>query len=437
MTRLQDLLIQEVADLSTESNLADALRVGRRRLLIRRAVGAGGATALIAVLTGSIVWATTSLPDQSEPAAPKPKLGVELTLDDAVPALEGTDYTAVRTVTSTPDHIEINPFLNESFVYLTEDHQALRRADEWKKINAAGVMAVRAKFTLIDPATGNERELPVYDQWLQRPLRLSANKLYFQIGTVQGEGEYEPGTQLPAPQGQVAVFDRVTWTWSTLDWDVPEEFEWEAMAIGADARAWLTGVEPFDPSTVSSENPYDPQFDLWSGALDDTSDTRQETPPVADAGAKQVGSWLLWQASGQTDAIAVNTADGAERTIENVSSCLLSTPAGGSTPLLAGVDNCEGSDLAESTLLIRTLDGDDVLELRDRGLSASVLGERYLALEQLTRSGSTPYLYELSTGKLLKMPSRVVAIEGDRAVLETADGTGDDQQSEFTVIDLN
>lgn len=440
MTRLQDLLIQEVADLSTESNLAGALRVGRRRLLVRRSVGAGGATALVAVLAGSIVWATTSLPDRSEPAAPKPKLGVTLTIDDAVPAQEGTDYTAVRTVTGAADHIEINPYSNDTDMLLTEDGQALRRANEWERINDAGVMAVRAAFTLIDPATGDERDLPVYDQWLQRPLRLGPDKLYFEIDQVQGEGEYEPGTELPTQQGQVAAFDRSTWTWSTLDWELPDGLEWSTIALGGDGRAWLSGTEPLNLEDLGR-----PERQVWSGALDDTADARQETPPVADAGATQLGSWLVWQAQDQpeTEVIAVNTADGSERTIQDLGHCLHPTQAGGSAPLLVTVDNCwSEDDPQDAPLHIRTLDGADVLELRGDRLRAQALGERFLALAQDLptpdgRSTSTYYLYELATGKLMQMPGSVVAVEGDLAVLESVVGSGDDKQKEFTVIDLS
>lgn len=429
MTRLQDLLTQEAADLSTESDLAGALRTGRRRLLVRRAVAAGGATALVAVLAGSIVWATTSLTDRAEPAAPKPKLGVTLTIDDAVPAEEGTDYTAMRTVTGDADHIEINPFLNTTNMLLTEDGQALRRADEWERINTAGVMAVRAKFTLIDRETGDERELPVYDQWLQGPLLLGADKLYFGISQVQGEGEYEPGTELPTQQGQIAVFDRSTWTWSTLDWDIPDGFEWSTIAIGADDRAWLSGFRD-DP---------EPEYQVWSGSLGDTSDARQETPPLAaDAAATQVGSWLVWISTEGT--VAVNTVDGAERTIQSVGECLVATRAGGSTPLLVSGEPCETAD---SRLRIRTLDGADVLELRGDQLRGMVTSERFVAVNQYTALeegggfSTTSYLYELATGKLMRMPGKVVTVEGDLAVLETTTGTGDDEQKEFTVIDLS
>jgi hypothetical protein len=365
-------------------DLVTVVRVGGNRRRRRRAttvVAASLATAAVVALGTAVVART---PDTASTPATDGTTGPVITLGDAVPAVEGTDYRVLTTR-------ESDATGDERFVGVTDDglgvvmHAGMARKD----VTPIG---------LVDPADGTTRWLPGGPQRIDdtATIALGEDRLVFQE------------SRWSARQPAVRVFDRRTETWSTISWpDLPRAQLYYPTVHGG--RLYLAlDIQPSNDG-----------FDLWSVSLDDSADVRDEHRPVLGS-LDVTGDELTWTDGSSGEAARVHVRDlstGEERSVDphlGEGCGVVSMVRVGDRLLLGQV--CGGHD---DRLQVVTMDGHPVVTVDDAKVGANIGDGGRVAVVAGGEGG--PYVLDPVTGELWQVGSRMALWSSPEPVPDGSD----------------
>jgi hypothetical protein len=393
VNHLRDLLRESVVDAPpVDIDVASVLASGRRRVRSRRTALLVGAAALVALVVGvGAALSGVSLdPDfdaanrsgqrQMEPVGPV------LSLADARPAREGTDYRVLAKHTNK----DLDRAEGQYFAGVTDDDQVLF-------LDAPRALPHSTGIALMDPRTGEKKWLRGGPRQIGFPVELSADRLVF-IHTLDDDDD-------PL---QADVFDRGSGTWSTVVWrDLPMQGRYPVfgqVSSGPDDRFYVGLFRPDDKG----------RSDLWSVSMSDSADVRDEHLVV---GAFNVtGDLLTWTDGG----------DGNEAPTGNVHVRNLATreeasfdPQPGDRCSQQSLDrteryivlglNCGTLNLQDDNWFqIFTADGDPVVTVRDDGIDEATVSDSAVTLHASAAgelSGS--YVYAFDSDRLLRITDAV------------------------------
>ncbi|WP_109507999.1 hypothetical protein [Nocardioides speluncae] len=359
--------------------MTDVLGTGKRKVRRRRTAAlAGVAAAVIGIvgLAGLVGGGMSPRPDDSSVAdRSNDPVGRVLRLDDAEAAKEGRDYDVLTTQTNA--HLDqengqyFDGFTDDGLVFVQDGP---RGKDS------------RVRYGLLDPETGIRSWLPTPPVHLEQPIHLGRYRLLLRAAAAPA-GENGPG---------VWSYDRRTRQWRHLEWpDLPAGAEYSGTVLGPDNRLYVGLASGSDGET----------FDLWSVAIDDPADVRDEKTEVGDFDI--AGTRLVW-------------TDVSSRPISKVTVRDLETDEEDSFDPQSG-DRCNQLELqATATRIVLTehcgtkdrvrddriqvvdYDGEPVLTVRGDGSDIAQAGDDRLLVDSYgPKPGS--YLYRFDTGDWLRV----------------------------------
>jgi hypothetical protein len=357
--------------------LADVLDTGKRKVRRRRVAALTGiAAAVVCVigLAGFVGGGMSPRPDDSSVAdRSNDPIGRVLWLADAEAAVAGRDYDVLTTQTNE----DLDRSRGRYFDGFTDDGLVLVQD------GPRGRKA--ARFALLDPRTGTRSWLAPAPVSLEQPLHLGRYRLLLRAAEVTPD-ENGPG---------VWSYDRRTRQWRHLEWPVLPGGEYSTAVLGPENRLYVGLATGSDWET----------FDLWSVALDDPADVRDEKTEVGDFDID--GTRLVW-------------TDASSRPISKVTVRDLETDDEDSFDPKSG-DRCDQLDLqATASRIILTencgirdrirddriqvveYDGKSVLTVRGDGSDIAQAGDDRLLVDSYgPKPGS--YLYRFDTGDWLRV----------------------------------
>jgi hypothetical protein len=406
---LKQLLRDNVADAPADHlDVAALIGTGRRRVRRRRTVVGGGTALLVAgaVTIAAVGGVPTGKGDGAEPATQMPRpYGPTLGLGDAQPAVEGRDYEVLASHTNRNLDLDNGQY----FDGVTDDGLILfqdgpRDGTDW-----------RQRFALLDPATNEKDWLPEsgLGQDNIRPLSLGADRLVLLS---------DNGT---ARRWTAYVFDRETRTWSTTDWSgLPAGAEPDGAEVGPDGRLYLRvpatrgaipeGGWPTGPDGEAEDADADGDtYHLWSVALTDGSDVRDEGLTVGDVAFTD--SAMVWTDSTNGAAGQVHVRDRATGEVHSFDPhlgerCnLLGFGTAGDDIVMSQYCGTYGK-IRDDRVQVVTTDGEQVVTIQDDGIDGGVASGDLIALTAFQgtdddRSGT--YVYDLASSRFLRVSDSV------------------------------
>lgn len=412
MNDLEQLMRDSVADPPPEHLDLDGLvAAGRGRVRARRAWAASGGAAVL--VAGVVAAATFVLPGADPgpgPAVadrPPAPAAPTITLADATRAVEGTDYRVLTTYTN--ENLDADN--GQYYDGVTDDGLVLfrdgPRDPDWK-----------ARFALLDPATGDEDRLP--DPGLGQdqvwPVHLGTDRLVLLAYDMADEA----GTGFEATL-VAHVYDRAARTWSTMRWPGLPDVGDLAAQVGSDGRLYVAtpvtrpgpppGGWPTGPGGEAEDADAEGETNrLWSVSLTDATDVRDE--------GMDVGSFaftdddLVWTDSTGGAAGLVHVRDlgtGQETSFDPNTGdrCnLLSFGASGDRIVLSQYCGTYDGPVRDDRVQILSTSGEQVATLQDDGVEGYLTG----GLVNITaysgdRAGT--YVYDLATDRLLRLSDGV------------------------------
>jgi hypothetical protein len=380
VSELKQLLRENVAA-PPPDELDVAVIVGRGRARVRRR--RAGATAAVAVATVAAVgaWALTGAVLDGSPGPTHQQLepvGPVVKLADAVPAVEGRDYAVV-------DHLTNRNLDRANGVYydgITEDGWVLFRDGPHGIHNTS-------TYELVDPSAGAgaalpDPPLPDPPVNLESPLDLGRDRLVFL-------GERHDPTSLSA-----VTYDRTTDRWSRTRWEGLPKREYNQVALGPDDRVYVTYAHGTGWQT----------FDLWSMALDDPGDVRDEHLVVGDFTID--GDELTWTGTRNepNDAVHIrNLTTGEETSFDPRSGdrCNQLALARTSQYVVLGMYCGRHDGVRDDRVQVVTTDGTPVVTVRDDGAELAGTTEADLVVRSYNRRWGGSFAYEYATGRMVRI----------------------------------
>ncbi|WP_418060520.1 hypothetical protein [Pimelobacter simplex] len=375
-----------------ETDLSAVLAGGRRRVRKRRGRVALGAGLALGLSATALVLVTAGGPDPdrvAEPRLPRPE-GPVLTLRDADAALLGRDYEVV----ASSRNKDLESGNGQYYDGVTEDGLVLFR-------DADGRNARQARLALLDPVTGDRQWLPQRDLGsAPRPLLLARDRLVF---VAPAGPRWVDG---PEAGLRAEVYDRRTRGWSTVSWPgLPADVDVPSARVAFGGRIYV-GVGT--GGTTSR--------DLWSVALDDTADVRDEGLRVGRFDL--TSSTLVWTDGTQAPVERIHVRDlatGTERSFDPRSGArcnLLGLAALEERIVLSQYCGTYG-DLRDDRVQVLTSAGRTVTTVQGSSLEGFVADDDLADNGHLVvvRSGNPDragsYVYDLSTARLLRASEEV------------------------------
>lgn len=343
-------------------DLTEVVRLGGRRRRHRRAATVASVAAATAVV--AVVGATVGGPGPDDPApATDGSVGPSVTLDEARPAVEGTDYRVLAS------RLEDRPRA-ERFVGVTDDGLGV-------VLRASTGRGGRTPVGLVDPSDGATSWLPGGPQPLDETstIALGEDRLVFRESHWSDE------------RLAVRVLDRAAGTWSTMRWPgLPPAQAYSPTEH--DGRLYLT---------LYTE-PGQAEHELWSVSLDDSSDVRDEHATVV-GDLDVTGDELTWSDGSTGTAARVHVRDlvsGEEQLIDPHldPGCGVQALERIGDRLLLGQVCGRSSD----RLQVVTTEGDRVLTIDDAGVGGHIGDGGRVAVVSGGEGG--PYVLDPVSGEL-------------------------------------
>jgi hypothetical protein len=376
VNELKQLLRENVAAPPPDDlDLPGIVSSGRARVRRRRA----GATVAATVVTVAAVgaWALPGALSGDSPGPAHQQLepvGPVLKLADGVRGTEGRDYQVV-------DHHTNRNLDRANGVYydgITEDGWVLFRDGPHGIHNTS-------TYALYDPAESVQDSLPDPPVNLERPVDLGDDRLVFL-------GERHDPTSL-----SVVTYDRTTHRWSRTGWDgLPRRDYYYFTAIGPDDRLYVAYAHGTDWKT----------FDLWSMALDDPSDVRDEHLVVGDFTIE--GDELTWTTThnGPNDGVHIrNLVTGEETSFDPRSGDRCNQLSLARTPqyVVLGMYCGRHDGVRDDRVQVVTTDGSPVVTVRDDGAELAGTTDADLVVRSYNQRLGGTFAYEYATGRMVRI----------------------------------
>ncbi|MFC4786944.1 hypothetical protein ACT8ZV_20890 [Nocardioides sp. MAHUQ-72] len=350
---------------------------GRSRVRARRTGLVAGVVATVAVL-GTAGAALGGLfdtgPGPASPARQLAPVGPVLKLSDAVPAVRGTDYEVLDHHTN----VNLDRANGEYYAGITDDGWVLFQD---------GPHGIRntSTYALYNPETSVQDSLPDPPIALERPLDLGRDRLVF-LG-----GRQDP-TNL-----SVVTYDRTTHRWSRTVWDgLPRRDYSYYTAIGPDDRLYVAYAHGTGWRT----------FDLWSMALDDPGDVRDEHLVVGDFTIE--GDQLTWTATHNEPNDVVRIRDlttGEESSFDPRSGDRCNQLSLDRTPryVVLGTYCGRHDGVRDDRVQVVTTDGSPVVTVRDDGAELAGTTDGDLVVRSYNQELGGTFVLDYATGRLVRI----------------------------------
>ena len=422
MNDLRELLHESVAHspADTSSN-DDLLSAGRRRVRRRRAklIGIPAVAAIAAVGLGVTYWPDgTSGAEMAAAGVPVPE-GSVTRLEDARAAVAGKDYRVLASYT----HENLDAANGEYFDGLTDDGLILFR-------DAANGIDEHTRFALMDPATGEK-------DWLPDPGVGQSQTFVLELSDKQIVLQHELG-QMPNgdwnPRPAVSIFNRVTRSWSTLDWPtlpVSDDYSPYAMALGPDGRLYLTldtqQLKPppgWEPSGFEVDSPGQDSA-LWSVSLTDSTDVRNEHVRVGSFAFSEGRLVYTDSTNGDAGDVHVRNLATGEETSFNPKmgeKCnLLNLTLSGDR--IAMSEYCGKYDgIRDDRVQVLSTDGESITTIQGSDVEGHIgQGRDQVMVEAFGLGEAGTYVYDLGSGEFVKATSGTASYGGETGLVMPAD----------------
>jgi hypothetical protein len=399
VNELRHLLRENVAAAPPEDHdLAAVLRGGRRQVRRRRMAVIGGTamTTVAAIGLTALVW--PSAPDLDAAGVPAPTAPT-LRLSDAGNAVEGRDYRVLASYTND----DLDRDNGQYFDGVTDDGLILFR-------DGPRMEQRRARFALMDPATGVEDWLPDpgLGQGQAWPVELGADRLVLVTGGM--------GTPLTAH-----LFDRASREWTETSWPALPPVEQPRAAAGPDDRLYVSvpatrGQPPEDgwPTVDGEADDADAEGDsyaLWSVSLDDPTDVRDEDLRVG--ALVFTDEAMVWTDRTNGDSGQVHLRDlrsGREQSFDPHSGDRCNLLGFGATAdrIVLGQYCGTYDGVRDDRVQVLDTDGDQVVTLQDSSIEGSLAGDGdVVTVTSYQRGRSGTYVYDLGSGRFLRVADSV------------------------------
>jgi hypothetical protein len=409
---LRELLRDNVASPPhQDDDLSAVLRGGRRRVRRRRIAVLGGTAVATAVVVGlaSVVW--PSPPDLDAAGVPLPDAPT-LRLTDAQEAVLGDDYRVLASYTN--DDLEKDN--GQYFDGVTEDGMILFRDGPRRELT-------KPRFALLEP--GDEEKTWLPDPPLPNgeqlwPVHLGAERLVL-TGVAQSSGDGASGSLF------ALVYDREVGSWQRQEWPELPELGLDAGlvtgTVGPDGRLYVglpasqgkppAGGWPTGPHGEADDADADGDtYELWSVALTDGSDVRDEGLTVGDV--EFTDTSMVWTDSTNGDSGMVhvrNLKTGEEHSFDPRSGdkCnLLSFGATDEHIVMGQYCGTYDGGVRDDRVQVLTDDGDQVVTLQDDSIEGTLSqGSDVVTVVSHQRGLSGTYLYDLGSDRFLRLSDEV------------------------------
>lgn len=412
MNELRDLLHDNVATPPHEhGDLSAVLKGGRRRVRRRRLAAVGGTALASAAVVGlaSLVWPAP--PDLDAADVPAPQAPT-VRLADATPAVRGEDYRVLTTYTNENLNRDNGQYLDG----VTDDGLILFR-------DGPQMDQPRPRYALLDPTTGEKDWLPDApgaDDTLH-PLELGAERL-----VLTGTRFESLGGADTAGQGErfALVYDRATREWDEVTWAGLPWSGFETGAIlGPDDRVYVRvpatrgeppeGGWPTGPDGEAEDADADGEtYALWSVALDDASDVRDEGLTVGDVAFTRTSMVWTDRTNGDSGRVHVRDLDtGEEHAFDPRSGerCnLLSFGAAGERIVMGQYCGTYDGGVRDDRVQVVSTDGEQVVTVQDDSIDGSLgAGSDVVTVTSYQRGRAGTFVYDLGTDRFLRVTEDV------------------------------
>jgi hypothetical protein len=375
---------------------------GRGRLRRRRTALVGGVSlvAVGAVAAAVVGFGGGSAPKVTADTPPAPDAPT-ITLRDASPAVEGTDFRVLASYTNE----NLRRDNGQYFEGVTDDGQILFHDGPRTQQNIN-------RWALMDPATSTKDWLPDPGAGSNQvfPVSLGSDRLV--MTTLEG-----------GSTGNLVahVFDRGTRQWHTVSWPDLPQVGFPATQVGPDGRLYVVtpdtqgapppGGWPTGPDGEAEDADAEGDtYHLWSVSLDDPSDVRDEQLTVGSFAFTDDA--LVWsdRTNGHPGRIHVrDLATGDEHSFDPHAGAkcnLLSFGATDDRVVMGEYCGTYSGEVRDDRVQVVSLDGDQVVTVQDSdidgGLTGGVVG---IDSYQPGRAGA--YVYDLDTDRLLRLSQAV------------------------------
>jgi hypothetical protein len=405
---LKELMRENVAVPPPDHLDLDALVVaGRRRVRRRRTALVGGlslvavgAVAATAVSLGGGVAPTATADTPPAPDAPT------ISLRDASPAVEGTDYQVLASHTNQ----NLDRDNGQYFDGVTDDGMILYRDGPHGRHNTV-------RWGLLDPATSDIDWLPDADLGDNQafPLVLGADQLVLAtVSYAQDDNADSP------PIGRLVahVFDRGTRQWRTVAWPGLPQIGYPNARLGPDGRLYLLtpatqgspppGGWPTGPDGEADDADAEgDSYHLWSVSLDDPSDARDEQLTLGSFAFTDDA--LVWsdRTNGDPGRIHVrDLATGDEHSFDPHAGAkcnLLSFGATDDRVVMGEYCGTYPGEIRDDRVQVLSLDGDQVVTLQDSDVDGGLTGGSLVSIDSYQPGLAGAYVYDLATERFLRL----------------------------------
>jgi hypothetical protein len=395
-------------------DLSDVLKGGRRRVRRRRLTAVGGTALASAAVIGltTLVW--PSPPDLGAAGVPIPE-GPVLRLTDATDAVKGEDYRVLATHTN--KNLEMDN--GQYFDGVTDDGMVLfrdgPRRTQW-----------RARYALMDPATGDKAWLPappVPDQETLWPVVLDEERLVltgFATPDSEDVDQSSGDDMFDQMRLYAVVYDRTAGAWTRLEWpDLPGVEGPGSTVLGPDGRLYVRvlasrggppeGGWPKGPDGEADDSDAPGNtYDLWSVSLSDPSDVRDEGLRLGSLAFTDRA--MVWTdstngAAGKVHVRDLDTGDESAFDPHLGDKCnLLSFGATGEHVVMGQYCGDYAGGVRDDRVQVVEIDGDPVVTIQDSDLEGG-LNEPSDVVTVTThqRGQAGTYVYDLATDRFLRV----------------------------------
>jgi hypothetical protein len=413
VNELRDLLHDNVATPPHEhGDLSAVLKGGRRRVRRRRMAAVGGTALAGAAVVGltSLVWPAP--PDLDAADVPAPQAPT-LRLADASPAVRGEDYRVLASYTNE----NLNRDNGQYFDGVTDDGLILFR-------DGPQMDQPRPRYALMDPGTGKKDWLPEFpgaDDSQFHPIDLGTGRLVF-AGTRFGSLD-DAGTADGAERFAL-VYDRDAREWNEVTWaGLPGTGDETGAILGPDDRVYVRvpatrgeppeGGWPTGPGGEADDADADGDtYALWSVALDDGSDVRDEGLTVGDVAFTRTSMVWTDRTNGDSGLVHVRDLDtGEERAFDPRSGerCnLLSFGAAGDRIMMSQYCGTYDGGVRDDRVQVLGTDGEQVVTVQDDSVEGTLgQGSDVVRVTSYQRGRVGTFVYDLDTDRFLRVSEDV------------------------------
>jgi hypothetical protein len=283
---------------------------------------------------------------------------------------------------------------------------------------------LQPRYALMDPATGKKDWLPdpaTPDGEEIWPVDLGSDRLVF---AGLRHGEIEDASVFEQAELFALVYERDARAWHSLEWpELPALDQPSAFTPGPDGRLYVRvpatqgkppeGGWPIGPDGEADDADAEGDtYELWSVSMTDTTDVRDEELVVGDVAFTE--SSMVWTDSTNGDSGLVHVRDletGEERSFDPQSGekCnLLSFGATEERIVMGQYCGTYDGGVRDDRVQVMSTDGEQVVTIQDSGIDGAMVGESGVAtVTSYDRAGSGTYVYDLDTGRFLRLSDDV------------------------------